>query len=99
MGIEIYMYIWGVLLYMYWGGYIWGLLVFDAGHKEVYVVLYICGEVFHELELWPGCHIDAKVYLQVQVFGALEGVVFISYGGSFAKSAGSLFSGCLGVSA
>ena len=41
-----------------------GLLVFDAGHKEVYVALYICGEVFHELvELWPGCHIDATVYL------------------------------------
>ena len=39
------------------------------------------------------------LYLQVQVFGALEGVVFISYGGSFAESASLLFSGGLGVSA
>ena len=85
---------------MYWGGIYGGYWFLMRGHKEVYVTLYICGEVFHELvELWPGCHMDATVYLQVQVFGALEGVIFITYGGSFAESAGSLFSGCLGVSA
>ena len=42
----------------------WELLVFNTGHKEVYVALYICGECFHELEeLWPGCHIDVTVHL------------------------------------
>ena len=55
---------WGVL-YIYIGGeYICGGYWFYAGHKEVYVALYICGENFHELvELWPGCHIDVTEHL------------------------------------
>ena len=49
---------------MYVGG--GGLLVFDTGHKEVNVALYIYGECFHKLEeLWPGCHVDVTADLQV----------------------------------
>ena len=67
------------------------LLVFDTGHEEVNVSLYICGECFHKhKELWPGCHVDVTVHLQVQGFGALERVIFISYGSAFAESTGTL---------
>ena len=64
MDIKIYVYFGEFYISVGGGGSIYmGLLVFDAGHKEVYVTLYICGEVFHELvELWPGSHIDATPY-------------------------------------
>ena len=74
-------------------------MVFDAGHEEVNVPLYICVECLHKLkELRPGCHIDVTVHLQVQGFRALEGMVFVSYGPALAESTGALFSGSLGVS-
>ena len=65
MSIKIYVYFGEFYICIWEGGgvYMWGLLVFNAGHKEVYVALYICGEIFHEVELWPGCHIDATVHL------------------------------------
>ena len=41
---------------------------------------------FKSKELWPGCHIDVTVHLQVQGFGAFEGVIFVSHGSAFAES-------------
>ena len=68
------------------------------GHEEINVSLYICGECLHKhKELRPGCHLDVTVHLQVKGFRALEGVIFVSYGCTFAESTGVLFSGGLGV--
>ena len=60
--------------------------------------MYLCTFVGNVCISLRNCGLDVTVHLQVQSFGALEGVVFISYGHALAEYTGVLFSGSLGVS-
>ena len=44
----------------------------------------IGGEILHQgKKCWPGCYMDAAVYLEVQEVDAFEHMIFVSEGAPF----------------
>ena len=72
----------------------------DAGHKSCDVALCVEMEGLHFcVELRSGSYVDAIVDLEVQEFGALKCMIFITDVSRVAEPTGSEFKGGMGVSA
>ena len=74
------------------------LLVFDVGHESCNVVLCVELESLHfcvELRSWS--YVDAIVDLEVQEFGALKCMVFVTYASRVTEPTGSEFERGMGV--
>ena len=75
------------------------LLVFDAGHESCDVALCVELESLHFcMELRSGSNVDVIVDLDVQEYGALKCMIFITYASRVTEPTGSEFERGVGVS-